>query len=74
MEQTPRGEDWYYRFSSLKMEPTSDSGTTIDPVTGERSNYATASLTFSDDTAERPVHVSAEGFVVRPMPDGKVVK
>jgi len=68
------GENWYYRFSSWKKEPTGTSGTTIDPVTGGRTDYAYAGLNFSQDVAELPVHLSADGFVIKPVPAGKVVK
>ena len=72
--QTPRGEDWYYRFAFWHAAPTSDSGTTIDPATGERSNYASVILDISKDSVEMPVHVSPDGFVVRPVPEGKIIK
>ena len=67
------GETWYYRFSSWQSsQPTGSSGTRDD--FGERSSYASASLTFSKQIAELPVHVSPDGFVVPPLPKGKVVK
>jgi outer membrane protein assembly factor BamE (lipoprotein component of BamABCDE complex) len=67
------GENWYYRFSSWNAQPASASGTTIDAA-GQRTDYATAGLSFSKNTVELPVHLSADGFVVRPVPDGKVLK
>lgn len=67
-------ENWYYRFSSWKAAPTGTSGTTVDTVTGDRTDYASAGLNFSKDIVELPVHISADGFVVKPVPDGKVVK
>ena len=68
------GENWYYRFSSWKEETTGDSNTTMDPATGQRTDYVNTSLNFSKQTVELPVHVSADGFVVKPVPEGKVVK
>ena len=66
------GEDWYYNFSSWQAQPTGSSGTTED--FGEQTSYATAGLAFSQRVLELPVHVSSEGFVVPPLPKGKVVK
>ena len=66
------GEDWYYRFTSWKTHPTSASGTTFE--SGEVTSYVSTGLEFSQDTEERPVHTSASGFVVEPLPDGKVVR
>jgi hypothetical protein len=68
------GETWYYRFSSWNAQPSSNSGTTVDPVTGQRTDYASANLNFSKNVVECPVHISADGFVVRPVPEGKVVR
>lgn len=66
------GEDWYYRFAKWKSRPTGESGTKDD--FGDRAGYVSVGLQFSKDTEERPIHVSAEGYVIRPVPEGKVVK
>ena len=66
------GEDWYYNFSSWQTQPTGSSGTIED--FGERTTYASAGLAFSQQVLELPVHISSEGFVVSPLPKGKVVK
>lgn len=66
------GEDWYYRFTSWKSHPTSASGTAIE--SGEVTSYVSGGLEFSKDAEELPVHISASGFVVEPLPDGKVVR
>ena len=72
IEHVPSGgEDWYYRFTSWKTYPTSASGTTIE--SGQVTSYAAAGLEFSQDTEERP-HISANGFAVEPLPDGKIVR
>ena len=68
------GEIWYYNFSSWNSNPTTDSGTTVDAATGQRTDYTSTTLNFSKDTVERPVRISADGFVVRPIPEGKVVR
>jgi len=66
------GEDWYYRFSSWQSQPSGSSGTQND--FGQQTTYATASVDFSKQVQELPVHVSSDGFVVPPLPGGKVVK
>ena len=66
------GEDWYYRFSSVRARPVGASGRTDD--FGQQASYASSGLEFSRQVTELPVHVSAEGFVVKPLPKGKVVK
>ena len=66
------GEDWYYRFSSWQTRPTGSSGTSED--FGQATTYVSVGLEFSKQVVELPVHVSAEGFSVPPLPKGKVVK
>jgi outer membrane protein assembly factor BamE (lipoprotein component of BamABCDE complex) len=66
------GETWYYRFSSWQTQPVSSSGTRDD--FGEKTSYISAGVDFSKQVMELPVHVSADGFVVPPLPKGKVVK
>ncbi|MDR3457072.1 MAG: hypothetical protein P4N60_06470 [Verrucomicrobiae bacterium] len=66
------GEDWYYRFSSWQSQPVGSSGTRDD--FGQRTSYVSAGLDFSQQVVELPVHVSADGYVVTPLPKGKVVK
>jgi outer membrane protein assembly factor BamE (lipoprotein component of BamABCDE complex) len=66
------GEDWYYHFSSWETQPTGSSGTSDD--FGQQTTYVSASLSFSKEVVELPVHVSPDGFVVPPLPKGKVVK
>jgi hypothetical protein len=36
--------------------------------------YVSAGLDFSKQVLELPVHVSTDGFVIPPIPKGKVVK
>jgi hypothetical protein len=66
------GEDWYYRFSSWQAQPTGSSGTRDD--FGQPTTYVSAGLDFSQQVVELPVHISSDGFVVPPLPKGKVVK
>jgi len=69
---TTGGENWYYRFVSWKPRPTSEAGTRVD--FGQNTSYVSVGLVFSDDPQEHPIHVSSEGLVVGPLPDGKVVR
>ena len=66
------GEDWYYRFVSLKTRPTGATGV-IEEV-GDNTSYVSVGLAFSKETEALPIHVSAEGYVISPVPTGKVVK
>jgi hypothetical protein len=65
------GEDWYYRFVSWKTHAIGESGTMGEY--GERTSYVSVGLEFSKDPEECPIHVSAEGYVIEPLPNGKVV-
>lgn len=65
------GEDWYYRFVSWKTRPTSESGTS--EAFGERTSYISVGLETTRENEEQPIHVSPEGYVIEPLPDGKVV-
>ena len=66
------GEDWYYRFSSVHARAVGASGQTDD--FGQQGSYASSGVEFSRQIKELPVHVSSEGFVIKPLPKGKVVK
>lgn len=66
------GEDWYYRFDGWRSNTTTDSGASIG--TGGSSSYVNASVELSNDTTEEPVHLSATGYVVEPIPGGKIVR
>ena len=66
------GENWYYRFAGWKTQTTSESGTTIEQ--GQPTSYASSGMSFSKETEECPIHISAEGFVIEPLPNGRVVK
>jgi hypothetical protein len=66
------GEDWYYRFASWKSHPTGESGSSED--VGGKTSYVTVGLEFSKESEELPVHISPEGYVIEPVPEGKVIK
>ena len=66
------GEDWYYRFAGWRTRPTGEAGTSVG--TDGTSTYVSAGLESWTETGEQPIHVSADGYVVGPLPQGKVVK
>jgi hypothetical protein len=64
-------EDWYYRFVAWRTQPTSESGTSVEP--GGTTSYVSMGLAISRDPEERPVHISPQGLVIGPLPNGKIV-
>lgn len=66
------GTDWYYRFAVWNGHATAESGTTVD-TTGVNS-YASGTFQPSKDVVEEPIHVSSLGYVVEPIPEGKIVR
>ena len=66
------GEDWYYRFLAWKHRPTEETGTSVG--SGGTSSYSSVSVESWKETEERPIHISPDGFVIAPLPDGKIVK
>ncbi len=65
------GEDWYYSFLTWAT-PQVESSSSYDPV-GGRSDSVSVSLSDSKSTQEYPVHLSADGFVMGPLPPGRIV-
>jgi hypothetical protein len=66
------GENWYYSFvswSSPQVEATRP-GDSLDP------DISSVSLSVSSSRGEqeRPVHLSADGYVTEPIPEGKLVR
>jgi hypothetical protein len=66
------GENWYYHFVAWKAQPTDAEVTKSDY--GDKTTQVTAGLQISRDTEERAIHVSAEGYVIEPLPEGKIVR
>jgi hypothetical protein len=66
------GEDWFYRFVAWQTQPTSEAGSSED--FGEKESHVSVGLDFSKHLVELPIHLSSDGFVVKPVPKGKVVK
>ena len=68
------GEDWYYRFVSWSNGPAPESGATEDFRGGERISTVTVGWQVTRDSDVRPIHVSSEGYVIEPLPNGKIVR
>ena len=72
VERMPSGgEDWYYSFASWR-NPNIEATGYNDGVSGSGS----VSVTFSDqnNTQECPIHLSPDGYVIEPLPAGKIVR
>jgi hypothetical protein len=69
------GEDWYYRFFSRYSGPvsTTASSQTTD-ANGNVVSSSSESWQVGKSTDEEPIHLSAEGYVIGPLPSGKVLK
>ena len=66
------GENWYYRFVSWSNHPTGSSET-IHDFNGQTSSV-TVGWQFTRASEERPIHISPGGYVVEPLPEGKIVQ
>jgi hypothetical protein len=68
------GQDWYYHFYSWGAGQTvTVSGETTD-ADGNAVSSSSEDFQVGKGTIEEPIHVSAEGYVVGPLPSGKVLK
>ena len=65
------GEDWYYRFVSYDKQPTYSEDTSNEY--GQRTTTGSVGIQFTRTVGESPVHLSADGRVIAPLPEGKVV-
>ena len=71
VERLPSGgEDWYYSFASWR-NPDIETSVNNDGL----SRSASVSVTFSDQnsTQEHPIHLSPDGYVIEPLPVGKII-
>jgi len=66
------GEDWYYTFASWSS-PQVDTSTSYD-ISGARTDSVSVSLSDARSTQECPVHLSNDGYVTEPIPDGQIVR
>jgi hypothetical protein len=66
------GEDWYYSFAgwSTPQFDATASRDVLDPATSSVSVTASSST----GTRESPIHLSADGYVIEPIPDGRIVR
>ena len=63
------GEDWYYHFS-VWATPEVQARSVPDCV----SSSVGVSVSDTRVVEERPIHVSADGYVVEPLPAGRFVR
>ncbi len=66
----PDGEYWYYRFVSPENAQV-DGAVVHDVVDG--SDTVAVSITPGRAKADLPIHVSPDGHVVEPIPEGKIL-
>lgn len=69
---TGGGEDWYYRFVTWQANPSGETGVAVG--TGGTESYVSATVESSKEAMERPIHISPEGFVIEPIPRGKIIR
>jgi hypothetical protein len=68
------GQDWYYHFYSWGAGQTvTVSGETTD-AGGNTVSSSSEDFQVGKGTIEEPIHVSPEGYVIEPLPSGKVLK
>lgn len=69
------GEDWFYHFySRYKVPNVSGTVTSETDFAGNTISSTTDNVQLGKDTDEEPIHLSREGYVVAPLPSGKVLK
>ena len=69
------GEDWYYHFYSRYHVPNVSATVTSETdLAGNTISSTSDSLQLGKDNDEEPIHLSREGYVVAPLPSGKVLK
>jgi hypothetical protein len=65
------GEDWYYSFASWGP-PQVESTSSVDAF-GERTASVSVSMSDTKTKQECPIHFSSDGYVIEPIPAGKIV-
>ncbi len=66
------GEDWFYKFLAWKARPSGETGVAVG--TGGTESYVSATVEASKEAEERPIHISPDGYVIEPIPGGRIVK
>ena len=64
------GEDWYYNFGSGNA-PQVDTSTSYDS-SGARTDSVSLTVSDTKTTQELPIHLSSDGYVIEPIPEGTV--
>jgi hypothetical protein len=64
------GEDWYYSFASWSA-PELDATASRDPLDPTSSSVSVTTST-TRSTQECPIHLSAAGYVLEPIPNGTI--
>jgi len=65
------GEDWYYRFVAYDKHSTYTEDTSND--FGQKTTSGSVGIQFTRTVGDLPVHLSPDGRVIAPLPEGKVV-
>ncbi len=65
------GEDWFYAFAPADASPV-DTTTSYDS-SGARTDSLSITLPDPRTKQELPIHLSAEGYVIEPLPEGDLV-
>jgi hypothetical protein len=69
------GEDWYYHFYSRFKSPSASMNVSSETdFNGNTVSSSSDSYQLGKDTDEEPIHLSPDGYVVQPLPSGKVLK
>lgn len=66
------GEDWYYRFSQTPSQPFA--GAQTHDEFGQTTIAPPQQIQTTQQFVEMPVHLSPDGHVIPPVPQGRVVK
>jgi hypothetical protein len=70
IEHSPAGgEDWYYSFPG---SPDVQTSRYLDEST--KSDSTSITISGGAGTEERPVHLSPDGYVIEPLPQGHIVR
>jgi hypothetical protein len=66
------GENWFYRFTGWSRPEIG--GETSRDMFDPNVNTVSITLSSSHGTHESAVHISGDGYVVDPLPAGKIVR
>jgi outer membrane protein assembly factor BamE (lipoprotein component of BamABCDE complex) len=66
------GEDWYYNFA-FSSAAQAETSTTYDS-SGARTDSVSVSVSDTKSAQECPIHLSSDGYVIEPIPEGNIVR